>query len=72
MKEENKKIEKGKEEKGIVGISTPYPLYTAWRSCFVKRSSEMISASPPNPLHWHRHSRSCHSHSHNRAKRTLS
>jgi hypothetical protein len=52
-------------------ISLSHPPSTARSSCFAKRFSKTVSASPPNPLHQHSHCRSFHSHSHSRAKRTL-
>jgi hypothetical protein len=68
------KIEiRNKKEKGggHIDFSSSHPHYTARRSCFAKRFSKTDSAPPQNPLHQHRHNRSCHSHNRSPAKRTL-
>jgi hypothetical protein len=66
-----KRREKEKKEKGIVGISLSYPLYTVEGSCFAKCSSKTVLDSLKNLLHQHSHNRSCHNRSHSSTKHTL-
>jgi hypothetical protein len=50
-------------------ISLSHPPFTARRSCFAKRFSKTVLASPANPRHQHSRCWSCHNHC--RANRTF-